>query len=123
MPPPARPVVLLFRRPPYGAVHPAEGLRAAQAILAFQMPLRVVFIGDGVYNLLRNQGGGSLGFGDLGAAFAGLVEQGLGELCVLGEDLRARGLGREELVEAPIRELSLEELRAMIEDARAVVPF
>ncbi|MEM2869234.1 MAG: DsrE family protein [Thermoplasmata archaeon] len=115
--------MLLFRRPPYGSVYPAEGLRVAKAILAFQVCLRVVFIEDGVYNLVRGQGGGELGFGDLGAAFAELSGMGLGELCVVGVDLEARGLRLEELVGAPIRIITPEELRGMIEEARAVVPF
>ncbi|MGQ9583501.1 MAG: DsrE family protein [Thermoplasmatota archaeon] len=118
-----RPLLLLFRRPPYGTVYPAEGFRLAEAALAFQLPLRVVFLEDGVYNLVRGQGKGCLGFGDLGAAFVGLVEQGLPELIALEEDIAARGLGRGDLVDAPLRLIPVEELREIIEEARVVVPF
>lgn len=118
-----RPVLLLFRRPPYGTVYPAEGLRMAEALLAFQLPVRAVFMEDGVYNLLRGQGNARLEFGDLGAAFAGLTASGMKELIVLGEDLRARGLGPEDLVDAPIHGVSAAELRALMDEAKVVMPF
>jgi tRNA 2-thiouridine synthesizing protein C len=118
-----RPVLLMFRRPPYGTVFPAEGLRMAEALLAFQVPLRLVFVEDGVFNLVKGQGNRTLGLGDLGAAFAGLASQGLPEILVLDEDLSARGLPREALVDGPVRAIRVAELRALIEEAKVVMPF
>jgi tRNA 2-thiouridine synthesizing protein C len=118
-----RPVLLLFRRPPYGTVFPAEGLRMAEALLAFQLPVKAVFLDDGVYNLVKGQGNARLGFGDLGAAFAGTVANGMKELLVLEEDLSARGLHRDDLVDAPVRTVNAADLRALIDEAKVVMPF
>ena len=121
--PAERPVLLLFRRPPYGTVFPAEGLRMAEALLAFQLPVKAVFVEDGVFNLVRGQGNKTLDFGDLGAAFAGLVATGLKELLVVQEDLSARRVRIEDLVDAPVRAIRVTELRALVDEAKVVMPF
>ena len=121
--PAERPVLLLFRRPPYGTVFPAEGLRMAEALLAFQMPLKVVFLEDGIFNLVKGQGNKTLGFGDLGSAFAGLTSFGLQELLVVQEDLSDRRVRLEDLVQGPIRAIRTTELRALIDEAKVVMPF
>lgn len=118
-----RPVLLLFRRPPYGTVFPAEGLRMAEALLAFQVPVRAVFLEDGVFNLVKGQGNQKLGFGDLGAAFAGLIATGLKELLVLQEDLSARRIQAGDLVDAHIRTIRVTELRTLVDEAKVVMPF
>ena len=120
---PERPVLLLFRRPPYGTVFPAEGLRMAEALLAFQVPVKAVFLEDGVFNLVKGQGNQRLNFGDLGAAFAGLIATGLKELLVVQEDLSARRVRIEDLVDAPIRTIRVTELRALVDEAKVVMPF
>lgn len=118
-----RPVLLLFRRPPHGTVFPAEGLRMAEALLAFQIPVKAVFLEDGVFNLVKGQGKGTLGFGDLGAAFAGLVANGIKELLVLQEDLADRRVRIEDLVDAQLRAIRVTELRALMDEAKVVMPF
>ncbi len=118
-----RPVLLMFRRPPYGTVFPAEGLRMVEALLAFEMPVQAVFVEDGIFNLVKGQGNRTLGFGDLGAAFANLAAQGLRELLVLQEDLAARRVRVEDLVDAPVRPIRITELRALIDRAKVVMPF
>jgi tRNA 2-thiouridine synthesizing protein C len=104
-------------------VFPAEGLRMAEALLAFQFPVKLVFVEDGVFNLVKGQGNPRLGFGDLGAAFAGLTATGLKELLVLQEDLSARRVRVEDLVDAPVRTIRVTELRALMDEAKAVMPF
>ncbi len=116
-------MLLMFRRPPYGTVFPAEGLRMAEALLAFQIPVKAVFLEDGVFNLVKGQGNQTLGFGDLGAAFAGLIATGLGEMLVVQEDLSARRVRIEDLVDAPVRAIRVTELRALVEEAKVVMPF
>jgi len=118
-----RPILLLFRRAPYGTVFPAEGLRMAEALLAFQLPVKAVFLEDGVFDLVKGQGNKALDFGDLGAAFAGLVATGLKELLVVQEDLSARRVGIEDLVDAPVRAIRVTELRALVDEAKVVMPF
>ena len=118
-----RPVLLLFRRPPYGTVFPAEGLRMAEALLAFQLPVKAVFLEDGIFNLVKGQGNATLAFGDLGAAFAGLIATGLKELLVVQEDLSARRVKIEDLVDAPVRAIRVTELRALVDEAKVVMPF
>jgi len=116
-------VLIIFRRPPFGTVMAVEGLRMAEALLAFQVPLKVVFTEDGVFSLLKGQGKGALGFGDLGKAFAGLESMGLPQLMVVKEDLDSRGLSTGDLVEAPIMTINACHLRTLIDEAKVVIPF
>ena len=116
-------VLIIFRRPPYGSVMAAEGLRMAQALLAFQVPLKVVFTEDGVFCLLKGQGKGALDMGDLGTAFAGLEAMGLPQLMVVKEDLDSRGLSSGDLVQAPVMTINACHLRKLIDEAKVVIPF
>lgn len=116
-------VLIMFRRPPYGSVMAVEGFRMAEALLAFQVPLKVVFAEDGILNLLKGQGKGPLGMGDLGKAFAGLHSSGLPELIVVRDDLDARKLSLADLVEAPVTLVSACHLRKLMEESRVVIPF
>jgi len=116
-------VLIIFRRPPYGSVMAAEGLRMAEALLAFQVPLKLVFTEDGVFSLLKGQGKGALCLGDLGKAFAGLEEMGLPQLMVVKEDLDSRGLSTQDLLDAPIMTVSACHLRKLIDEAKVVIPF
>jgi len=120
---PSPTVLLLFRRPPFGSVLAVEGFRMAEALLAFQVPLKVVFCEDGVYNLLKGQGKGALGLGDLGKAFAQLEPMGLPQLMVVKEDLESRMLSQEDLVAARIQMVSACHLRSLIDEAKVVIPF
>lgn len=116
-------VLIIFRRPPYGSVMAAEGLRMAEALLAFQVPLKVVFTEDGVFSLLKGQGKGSLETGDIGRAFAGLESMGLPQLMVVKEDLEDRKLSTGDLIEAPIMTIRACHLRTLIDEAKVVIPF
>ena len=116
-------VLIVFRRPPFGSVMAVEGLRMAEALLAFQVPVKVVFTEDGVLCLLEGQGKGALGMGDLGKAFAGLPSMGLSRMMVVKEDLEGRGLSPGDLVEAPITMIPACQLRKEMEEANVVIPF
>ena len=119
---PERPVLLIFRWPPHGSVFAAEGFRLAEALLAFEVPLRLAFEGDGVYVLMKGQGG-RLGLGDLAGAFSHMPEHGLKEFLVLEEDLKERGLARDDLVDGPVRLIPSDELRSIIDESKVVMPF
>lgn len=116
-------VLIIFRRPPFGSVMAVEGLRMAEALLAFQVPLKVVFTEDGVLCLLKGQGKGSLEMGDLGKAFAGLASMGLPQLMVVKEDLEGRKLGPQDLVEAPLMMINACDFRKLIGESKVVMPF
>jgi sulfur relay protein TusC/DsrF len=116
-------VLIIFRRPPFGSVMAVEGLRMAEALLAFQVPLKVVFAEEGVFSLLKGQGKGDLCLGDLGKAFAGLEAMGLPQLMVVKEDLESRKLATKDLVEAPIMKINACHLRKLIDEAKVVIPF
>jgi len=117
-----RPVLLIFRRPPHGSVFAAEGFRLAQALLAFEVPVRLAFEGDGVYVLMKGQGG-KLGLGDLAGAFSQMPGQGLKEFLVLDEDLKERGLAREDLIDGPVTLIMNDDLRTLIDESKVVMPF
>ena len=64
--------LVLLRRPPYGTNLSKAGLDTALAAAAFDQPVDVLFMGDGVLQLVPQQDGESLGVKTLGKQIASL---------------------------------------------------
>ena len=91
-------LVLLTRRGPYGASAPREALDAALAAAAFELPVTVVFDGDGVQQLLRAQDPAMLEEKNLGANLEALPMFDVEDLRVTARSLEARGLTTDDLL-------------------------
>jgi tRNA 2-thiouridine synthesizing protein C len=87
-----------MRKAPYGSVYTAEGFRSMMGIGVFEMDIKVVFIDDGVYALLRDQDPAALDMKPLGDGFPMLEEFGVHEFYVHEGSLKERGLTVEDLV-------------------------
>ncbi len=115
-------VLLLMRRPPYGSVYPAEGLRSVMGLAVFEMDVSLAFVGDGVYTLTRGQDPSALHMKPLGEAFAGLSEFGVKGYYVHAPSLVQRGLKGEDLVVAAVP-VDDGGLQALLAEQDAVLPF
>lgn len=115
-------LVLLTRRGPYGASAPREALDAALAAAAFELPVTLVFDGDGVWQLLRGQDAARLGEKNLGANLEALPMFEVEDLRVTARSLDARGLTTADLL-LPVEVLDDAGLADLIAGADQVLSF
>ncbi len=89
----AKSVLLISRHAPWAGVSAAEALDIALAAGAFDLPLSVLFMDDGVLQLLAQQQPHSLEQKDLSANLQALPMFGIEQLYVAQQCLAQRGLG------------------------------
>lgn len=91
---------LLFhvRTPPHGSTAGEEAVEAILATSVFEPPLTVLFEGDGVLQLLRNQDPSQLGDRDVAANWTALPLYDVEDIRVHAPSLTARGLGQGDLI-------------------------
>jgi len=91
-------ITVLMRKAPYGSVYTAEGFRSMMGIGVFEMDIRVLFVDDGVYALVRNQNPAALDMKPLGEGFPTLKDFGVTRFYVHAPSLAERALAPADLV-------------------------
>lgn len=108
-----RSLLLLLRRPPYAAVDPAETIDVGLVAAAFDLPVAVLFEGDGVWQLLAGQDGAPLGLRSHAKALEAMLEHGISAIYACAQSLAERGLDPGELP-LTVASLSRIEVRDLI---------
>ncbi len=93
----AKSVLLISRQAPWGGIHAAEALDIALAAGAFDLPLSILFMDDGVLQLLKQQQPQTLEQKDLSANLQALPMFGIEQLYVARQCLIQRGLANSPL--------------------------
>ncbi len=106
---PGKRVLAVNRRPPYGTSHAAELLELVLMIGAFDQKVSILFIDDGIYQLMRNQNPQVLGQQKLSSAFNVLSQYGVDNVLVDGESLHSRNVKADDL-DIPVTIISTNEL-------------
>lgn len=88
----AKSVLLISRQAPWGGISAAEALDIALAAGAFDLPLSILFMDDGVLQLLEQQQSQILEQKDLSANLQALPMFGIEQLYVAQQCLNQRGL-------------------------------
>lgn len=88
----------ISRQAPYGKDRARLCLDAALAATVFEQKVNYVFSDDGVYQLLKQQNGGSIGSKTLGSALEALDLYGIEDVFVNEASLRQRNLNSEHLL-------------------------
>jgi tRNA 2-thiouridine synthesizing protein C len=94
--------LFILRRPPHGGIHAQESLDMILTAAAFEQPVRLLFLDDGVFQLKRNQKPAAIGLKHIAPIFEALELYDVEELWVEEESLRERGLAAEGLI-LPVR--------------------
>lgn len=113
--------LFVMRRPPHSGVRLSETLDALLTAAAFDQRVAVLWLDDGVLQLLAQQQPESLALKDTSAIFKALELYEVTELCVERESLQERGLTPEDLI-LPVRLVGRSEINALIAGFFAVVP-
>lgn len=91
-------LLFISRSPPYGADRARALLDMALAASVYEQDMKLLFLGDGVYQLLRDQDGARIGEKTLGNAMEALEHYGIEKPLVEAAALTERNLRAENLV-------------------------
>jgi tRNA 2-thiouridine synthesizing protein C len=114
--------LLVCRRPPYGAAFAREALDVALAAAAFEQRVALLFLGDGVLQLLPAQEAEALGQKPLDKQLGALPLYDVEELYVDAEALQARALDPAELA-LPAQPLGAAAIAALLAEQDVVLGF
>lgn len=93
----AKSLLIISRQAPWSGPGPREALDIALAGGAFDLPLAMLFLDDGVFQLVPGQQPAQVQQKDLTANLQALPMFGVDELFVAGSSLRERGLAADGL--------------------------
>lgn len=96
--PAAKNLTFISRRAPYGEHYPQLCLDMVLASAVFEQNINYVFMGDGIYQLLKGQDGASVMSKTLGKALEALELYGVETILVDKESLTQRGLTSNDLL-------------------------
>jgi len=114
-------ILLTQSKSPHGSINGQEGLDAILMGSAFA-ECAVLFQGDGVYQLLRNQEPALLGSKDYAATYGALADYGVEEIFCIESDLKQRKITTEELL-IPVNVLSRDTVLDFIRRFDLVLDF
>jgi tRNA 2-thiouridine synthesizing protein C len=108
------------RRAPYGTIYALEGLETVLISAAFDQDVSMVFIDDGVYELMKGQQTKAIEVKNFSPTYRALEGYDIEKLYVEKESLDARGLTADNLV-VPVELLSAVELGELMEQQDVLV--
>lgn len=115
-------ILFIATRSPWDGASAAAGADVLMTAGVFEQPVRVVFRGDGVWQLLAGQDGDELKMKTLSRIFPAFELYDIRHIAVAEADLRERQLGVDDLVvEAALA--SDADIRAWIAGSKAVFVF
>lgn len=94
----AKAMLVICRQAPWGNSTVRETLDLALAGGAFELPISLLFLADGVFQLVANQQAKAIEQKDLSANLQALPLFGIEQLFVLEDSLFERGLAAEQLI-------------------------
>jgi tRNA 2-thiouridine synthesizing protein C len=112
----------LNRRAPHGTIYAQECLEVILVGAAFDQDVSIIFMDDGVYQILKNQDTSAIGTKNFSKTFRALEMYDVEKLYVEKESLQARGLAEEDL-SVPVEVLTSEQIGRLIEQQDVILSF
>ncbi|HSB23474.1 MAG TPA: sulfurtransferase complex subunit TusC [Burkholderiaceae bacterium] len=110
------------RKPPYGTIYALESLEVVLIAATFDQDVSLVFVDDGVYELLKGQNTKAAGIKNFSPTYRALDGYDVEKLYVERESLEARGLSPDDLV-VPVEVLSSAEMADLMAEQDVVLSF
>ncbi|MGE5168897.1 MAG: sulfurtransferase complex subunit TusC [Rudaea sp.] len=110
------------RKAPYGTVYALEGLEVVLIAAAFDQDVSLVFLDDGVYELVKGQNTKGIEVKNFSPTYRALEGYDIEKLYVERESLAARGLDEANLV-VPVEVLGSSELSELMATQDVVISF
>lgn len=115
-------VLFIATRSPWSSSAAAAGADMLMTMAVFDQPVRVIFCGDGVWQLLGNQEGDTLKMKTLSRIFPAFELYDIKHVLVADSAMRERGLAAADLV-IPASTVSDADIRELIDASKAVFVF
>jgi tRNA 2-thiouridine synthesizing protein C len=109
----------ISRRMPYGSEGSQVCLDLVLACSVYDRQVNYLFLGDGVYQLLKSQQSAGIDSKNLAASLTALEVYGVEKVFADGDSLRSRNLDTEDLV-VPVEVIDADQLRSLIRTSDAV---
>lgn len=115
-------ILILQRHAPYGSSVAREGLDFILTSAAYDQNLTVLFLGDGVFQLLSNQDSKAIELKNHASALEVLPLYDVENLYVIEEDLNDRAINKNQLIDG-INIISRQQSKAIIAQHNKVIGF
>jgi len=115
-------ILFVNTRAPYGSSMARDALDALLAASAYEQDLSVLFLGEAVFQLLRNQNPEAIGMKNLAATLPVLPMYDIKQIFVQASALFTRGLSIDDLA-LPAKALSEDEIAALMGTQGAILSF
>ena len=110
------------RRPPYGSIYALESLEVVLITATFDQDVSLVFIDDGVYELVKGQNTKAIGIKNHSPTYRALDGYDVEKLYVERESIQARGLTEADLL-VDVEVLSSAEVADLMAEQDVVLTF
>ena len=112
--------MFINRRAPYGTIYALEGLEVVLISAAFEQDVSMVFLDDGVYELMKGQQTKGIDVKNFSPTYRALEGYDIEKLYVEQESLVARGLTVDRLV-VPVEVLSAAQMSELMEQQDVII--
>lgn len=110
------------RKPPYGTVYALESLEVVLIAATFDQDVSLVFVDDGVYELVKGQNTKAIGVKNFSPSYRALEGYDVEKLYVERESLESRGLAEKDLL-VPVEVLDSAQMAALMAEQDVVLSF
>lgn len=110
------------RRAPYGTIYALESLEVVLIAATFDQDVSLVFVDDGVYELVKGQNSKAIGVKNFSPTYRALEGYDVEKLYVERESLQARGLTEQDLL-VPVQVLGSAEMADLMAEQDVVLSF
>jgi len=110
------------RKAPYGTIYALESLEVVLITATFDQDVSLVFIDDGVYELVKGQQTKDIGIKNFSPSYRALDGYDVEKLYVDQESLSARGLSEKDLL-VPVEVLNAEQMGQLMQQQDVILSF
>ncbi|MDH5541318.1 MAG: sulfurtransferase complex subunit TusC [Rhizobacter sp.] len=115
-------VMFVNRKAPYGTIYALESLEVVLITATFDQDVSLVFLDDGVYELVKGQNTKALGIKNFSPTYRALDGYDVEKLYVERESLEARGLSVDQLL-VDVEVLSSVQMGELMQQQDVVLSF
>jgi tRNA 2-thiouridine synthesizing protein C len=110
------------RKAPYGTIYALESLEVVLITATFDQDVSLVFMDDGVYELIKGQQTKDIGIKNFSPSYRALEGYDVEKLYVDQDSLAARGLSEKDLL-VPVEVLSAEQMGQLMQQQDVILSF
>lgn len=110
------------RKAPYGTIYALESLEVVLITATFDQDVSLVFMDDGVYEIVRGQQTKDIGLKNFSPSYRALEGYDVEKLYVEEESLRQRGLTEKDLL-VPVEVLNSQQMAELMQQQDVVLSF